>query len=423
MSRIEEMIRELCPEGVEYKQLWEVTVWDKKFNAVERNKQKKVYSYKYLLASELFDLEQENGDVRLLSTGEYIGWTTEELAGEYLYEGEIVTIPWGKSIGAKNPIKYYKGKFVTADNRIATSLNTSILSNKYLYYWMMSQSDAIDKFYRGAGIKHPNMKDVLDMEIPVPPLAIQHEIVNILDKFTELEAELEARRKQYEYYRNKLLSFNGITPPLKNEVKWLAMSEVFEMKNGYTPSKAKPEYWTNGTIPWFRMEDIRMNGRILSDSIQHITPEAVKGGRLFPANSIIVATTATIGEHALIIADSLANQQFTNLSIRKSLIDELDMKFFFYYMFIVDEWCKNNTNTSGFESVDMAKFKKLMIPIPPMAEQRRIVAILDKFEVLVNDISEGLPAEIAARRRQYEYYRDQLLTFKHKEDGKIQPCS
>lgn len=200
------------------------------------------------------------------------------------------------------------------------------------------------------------------------------------------------------------------------------MSEVFEIKNGYTPSKAKPEYWTNGTIPWFRMEDIRTNGRILEDSIQHITPEAVKGGRLFPANSIILATTATIGEHALIIADSLANQRFTNLSIRKSLADELDMKFFFYYMFIVDEWCKNNTNTSGFESVDMVKFKKLQIPIPPMKEQQRIVTILDKFETLVNDISEGLPAEIAARRQQYEYYRDKLLTFKRKEDAKIQPC-
>ena len=189
------------------------------------------------------------------------------------------------------------------------------------------------------------------------------------------------------------------------------MSEVVEINNGYTPAKAKPEYWTNGTIPWFRMEDIRTNGRILEDSIQHITPEAVKGGRLFPANSIILATTATIGEHALIIADSLANQRFTNLSIRKSLADELDMKFFFYYMFIVDEWCKNNTNTSGFESVDMVKFKKLQIPIPPMKEQQRIVAILDKFETLVNDISEGLPAEIAARRQQYEYYRDRLLTF------------
>lgn len=213
-----------------------------------------------------------------------------------------------------------------------------------------------------------------------------------------------------------------LPPPQKIEVKWLTMSEVFEIKNGYTPSKAKPEYWTNGTIPWFRMEDIRTNGRILEDSIQHITPEAVKGGRLFPANSIILATTATIGEHALIIADSLANQQFTNLSIRKSLADELDMKFFFYYMFIVDEWCKNNTNTSGFESVDMVKFKKLQIPIPPMKEQQRIVTILDKFETLVNDISEGLPVEIAARRQQYEYYRDKLLTFKRKEDAKIQPC-
>lgn len=189
------------------------------------------------------------------------------------------------------------------------------------------------------------------------------------------------------------------------------MSEVFEIRNGYTPSKAKPEYWTNGTIPWFRMEDIRMNGRVLSDSIQHITPEAVKGGRLFPANSIILATTATIGEHALIITDSLANQRFTNLSIRKSLVNELNMKFFFYYMFIVDEWCKNNTNTSGFESVDMVKFKKLLIPIPPMEEQQRIVTILDKFEKLVNDISEGLPAEIASRRQQYEYYRNKLLTF------------
>lgn len=90
------------------------------------------------------------------------------------------------------------------------------------------------------------------------------------------------------------------------------MSEIFEMKNGYTPSKAVTEYWENGIIPWFRMEDIRKNGRILSDSILHITPQAVKGGKLFHANSIILATTATIGEHALIIADSLANQRFTN---------------------------------------------------------------------------------------------------------------
>ena len=189
------------------------------------------------------------------------------------------------------------------------------------------------------------------------------------------------------------------------------MSELFDMRNGYTPSKAKPIYWENGTIPWFRMEDIRINGRILSDSIQHITSEAVKGGKLFLANSFIIATTATIGEHALLIADSLANQRFTNLQVRKSLIDKINVKFLYYYMYIVGGWCKNNTNVSGFASVDMKKFKKLLIPIPPLSDQQRIVSILDKFEALVNDLTEGLPAEIAAVQEQYEYYRNKLLSF------------
>ena len=190
------------------------------------------------------------------------------------------------------------------------------------------------------------------------------------------------------------------------------MEEVFEMRNGYTPSKNESSFWEDGTIPWFRMEDIRENGRILSDSIQHITPAAVKGKGLFEANSFILATTATIGEHALIIADSLANQRFTNLKVRKSLSNLLETKFIFYYMFVVDEFCKNNTNVSGFASVDMGKLKRMPFPIPPMELQEKIVAILDRFETLVNDLSKGLPAEIAAVKAQYEYYRNKLLTFK-----------
>ncbi|GAA7596806.1 hypothetical protein JP0035_07720 [Helicobacter pylori] len=94
-------------------------------------------------------------------------------------------------------------------------------------------------------------------------------------------------------------------------VEFKTLEEVFEIKNGYTPSKNNLEFWEKGTIPWFRMEDIRENGRILKDSIQHITPKALKGKKLFPKNSIIISTTATIGEHALLIVDSLANQQFT----------------------------------------------------------------------------------------------------------------
>ena len=186
---------------------------------------------------------------------------------------------------------------------------------------------------------------------------------------------------------------------------------MFDIKNGYTPSKKNSDYWTNGTIPWFRMDDIRKNGRILSDSIQHVTPQAVKNGYLFPANSIIVATTATIGEHALLTVDSLANQRFTFLSKKKNLSVEIDMKFMFYYGYVLGEWCRNNTNAASFASVDMKKFKKFKIPIPPIAEQRRVVSILDKFEALVSDLSIGLPAEIVARRKQYEHYRDKLLKF------------
>ena len=164
-------------------------------------------------------------------------------------------------------------------------------------------------------------------------------------------------------------------------------------------------------IPWFRMDDIRTNGRVLSDSIQHVTPEAVKG-ELFPANSIIIATSATIGEHALITVESLANQRFTYLTRRKSFEDILDPMFAFYYCFKLGEWCRKNTKTSSFAAVDMDRFSRFPFPLPSLAEQERIVAILDKFSALSEDLTVGLPAEIAARRKQYEHYRDRLLTFK-----------
>lgn len=192
-----------------------------------------------------------------------------------------------------------------------------------------------------------------------------------------------------------------------NGVEFKPLAEVFEMRNGYTPSKNNPDFWEGGTIPWFRMDDIRENGRILSDSIQHITPSAIKGKGLFEANSFILATTATIGEHALIIADSLANQQFTNLKVRKSLSNLLVTKFIYYYMFIVDDFCKRNTNVSGFASVDMDKLKKMPFPVPPIEVQEEIVRILDSF----SDYAAELQAELQARKQQYEYYRNLLLTF------------
>ncbi|GAA9654966.1 restriction endonuclease subunit S [Helicobacter pylori] len=187
-------------------------------------------------------------------------------------------------------------------------------------------------------------------------------------------------------------------------VEFKTLGEVFEIKNGYTPSKNNPEFWEKGTIPWFRMEDIRENGRILKDSIQHITPKALKNKKLFPKNSIIISTTATIGEHALLIVDSVANQRFTFLSKKANCDLALDMKFFFYQCFLLGEWCKNNTNVSGFASVDMTAFKKYKFPIPPIEIQQEIVKILDAFT--------ELNTELKARKKQYQYYQNMLLDFK-----------
>ncbi|GAA9612678.1 restriction endonuclease subunit S [Helicobacter pylori] len=190
-------------------------------------------------------------------------------------------------------------------------------------------------------------------------------------------------------------------------VEFKTLEEVFEIKNGYTPSKNNPEFWEKGTIPWFRMEDIRENGRILKDSIQHITPKALKNKKLFPKNSIIISTTATIGEHALLIVDSVANQQFTFLSKKANCNIALDMKFFFYQCFLLGEWCKKNTNVSGFASVDMTAFKKYKFPIPPLEIQQEIVTILDAF----TELNTELNTELKARKKQYQYYQNMLLDF------------
>ena len=193
-------------------------------------------------------------------------------------------------------------------------------------------------------------------------------------------------------------------------VEWKTIEEAFELRNGYTPSKNNPEYWEGGTIPWFRMEDIRQNGHVLSDSIQHITPISVKKSGLFPANSIIMATTATIGEHALVIVDSQANQQFTGLITRKSLIKSVLPRFAFYYCFLLGEWCKQHIHQGGFASVDMEGFKKYPFPVPPLAEQERIVGILDTFTASIDNLKE----QIAQRRKQFDFYRDQLLDLEGK---------
>ena len=190
--------------------------------------------------------------------------------------------------------------------------------------------------------------------------------------------------------------------------------DIFHIQNGYTPSKKENSYWEDGTIPWYRMEDIRLNGRVLHDAIQHVHHSGVKGA-LYPARSILMATTATIGEYALLMTPSLSNQQMTNFSIKEEFKEFLDVKFAFYYFHVFAKWCKKNANQSGgMPIITTTKLKTFSFPIPPLEVQQKIVSILDRFDTFTNDLTQGLPAEIAARKKQYEYYRDKLLTFRRK---------
>ena len=201
-------------------------------------------------------------------------------------------------------------------------------------------------------------------------------------------------------------------------VEYKPLSEIFNTRNGYTPSKKEKNFWENGTVPWFRMEDIRENGGILDHAMQYVSINAIKGDP-FPANSIIVATSATIGEHALITVPSIANQRFTYLMIKNQYRNEYDPKFLYYYCFKLDEYCKECLNQGNFASVDMKKFSKFQFPRLPMEIQREIVGVLDNYTEVTAKIKVSLEKELVARQKQYEFYRDKLLTFDVLRGGTI----
>ena len=407
MTKLQHLIDTLCPHGVPFKPLAEIGTFIR-----GNGLQKKDFTDSGVGCIHYGQIYTHYGTF----ASKTISFVSEETANNCrkAMPGDLVIAATSENVDDVCKCVAWLG-----DEEVAISSDAFVfrhnLNPKYVAYYF--QSDCFQKqklpFVTGTKVMRVSSENLAKIIIPIPPMPVQEEIVRILDRFAdysaqlqaELQAELQARKAQYEFYRNHLLAFNDDQIPFK------PLGEVFELRNGYTPSKNNPEFWEGGTIPWFRMEDIRENGRILSDAIQHITPAAIKGKGLFEANSFILATTATIGEHALLIADSLANQRFTNLKVRKSLANLLKTKFIYYYMFIVDEFCKNNTNVSGFASVDMDKLKRMPIPIPPIPVQEEIVAILDRFEALVNDLCSGLPAEIEAVNARYEFYRNHLLSF------------
>ena len=163
MNKLETLINQLCPDGVKFCPLWSVTAWDKKFREVDNNKQKQVINYKkYFLGEEQRQLVSSEGTIKILTTYQSELYAKETDVLDYITNGEVVCIPWGGNA----IVQYYKGKFITGDNRIATSLDTRKLSNRFLWHVLCDKIDIISSYYRGSGIKHPEMAKILDISIP-----------------------------------------------------------------------------------------------------------------------------------------------------------------------------------------------------------------------------------------------------------------
>ena len=237
--------------------------------------------------------------------------------------------------------------------------------------------------------------------IPVPPLPVQREIVRILDSFTsleaELEAELEARRKQYEYYRDQLLSFKHLSGGGREEVEWKTLPQISQnldskrkpIKSSRRVAGMYPYYGASGIVDY--VEDYIFDGDFLLVSED--------GANLLARTSKIAFSISGknwVNNHAHVL----------------SFNDAVRRKFVEFYIENLD--LSRYISAGAQPKLTKDKLNSIPIPQPPYEKQQEIVSILDRFESLVNDITTGLPAEIAARHQQYEYYRDQLLSFKRK---------
>ena len=382
MSRIEQLIAELCPDGVECQMLVDVA---KILYGFPFQSNMFTDDEKYIPLIRIRDIKQGKGSIYFKGSfsSEFIIKRGDMIVG---MDGEFNLNKWNDRDSILN-------------QRVCKieSKNENITNNNYLFHLLIPLFKKIESETSGSTVKHLSAKAINNISIPIPPLPIQQEIVRILDTFTdldaELQAELEARKKQYEHYRNQLLNFEG------KEVEWKTLGEVGKVC--MCKRVMKHETNSSGEIPFYKIGTF---GNEANAYISRELYDEYKKKFSFPSKGdILISASGTIGRR-VIYDDKPAYFQDSNI-IWLSLTNNMLLNKYLYYIYETIEW---PVEGGTIKRLYNDNFKKIKIPIPPLSEQERIVTILDKFEALVN---EELPAEIAARRKQYEHYREKLLTF------------
>lgn len=313
-------------------------------------------------------------------------------------------------------VSYWDQPIFVSD-AFSVKVNEKILVPRFTYHWMCGKQKELYSLKSGGGVPHVYPKDVAKFKCPIPPLEVQCEIVRILDQFTtlevELEVELEARRVQYEYYRNQLLSYDALAS--RGPVEWLKLGEVGEFVRG--SGLQKSDFVDEG-LPCIHYGQIHTRFGIAADeAVANIS--VMQFHRLKHANhgDLLIATTSEDDEAVGKATVWLGQEEVAiggDMFIFRHVLEPKYVSYFFASSLFGDQKRPYITGTK-VRRISEKGLSRIRIPVPSIEEQRRIADVLDRFDALVNDISSGLPAEIAARRTQYEYYRDRLLSFPEKK--------
>ena len=412
MSRLDELIKELCPNGVEYKKLGELgTIYNgltgkNKNDFIEGNQ--KYITYVNVFNNISIDIETQDkvkidrnekqnkveyGDVIFTASSENIedvGMTSvlTNLIEEDLY------------------LNSFCFGFRFSTDIMLPSFSKYLFRSENLRKQIRKTANGVTRY----NISKEKIKEIL---VPILPLKIQEEIVRILDDYTKsveelkekLNKELIARKKQYSWYRDYLLKF-------ENKIEIVKLGSVSELKSGGTPKTENLEYWENGNIPW--MSSGEVNKGNIYETEKKITKEGYNNSsaKMLPKNTVVIALAGqgkTRGTVAITRIELCTNQSICGIIAN----EKLNSDFLYHYLKTQYENLRQLSSGDGTRGgLNLKMLNNYLVPLPPLEVQKRIVEVLDNFEKICNDLNIGLPAEIEARQKQYEFYRNFLLTFK-----------
>ena len=406
MSKLEELVRDLCPDGVEYKKLGEIATIFRGGNF-----QKKDFLTEGVPCIHYGQIYTKYG----LFADKTFTFISEERAKKQkmAQPNDIVM-----AVTSENIEDVCKCLAWLGDEPVAVSGHSAIIHHdqnaKYLVYYFHSQMFFAQKrkLAHGTKVIEVTPDALVDITLPIPPAEIQCEIVRILDNFTnlaaELTAELTARKMQYSYYRDNLLSFN--MPVSKKKIG--------EITRVFSAARVHKNEWTQEGVPFYRSSDVisKFNGVENSRGKAYISFDlykrlSAKSGKIMK-DDILITGGGTIGIPYVVPSDEpIYVKDADLLCIQKS--KEFNSRFLYHYFLSTEfrKYLENITHNATIAHYTISQIENTPVPLPLLDVQNRIVNVLDNFERICSDLNIGLPAEIEARQKQYEYYRDKLLTF------------